>query len=184
MANNKLQQMVADQNSAEKRKNEAQQKGIEIEKQQTAISSRKEQVQRDLDEAEPALLSAQASVRSLKKRDLDECRNLARPPSNVKLTLELIAIMTTGKKLEWPDIRKMLSKSDFIPNIVNFDVDNLSHRIIKIVQNEYLDGNDDLTCEKVMKSSVACGPLYKWAESQIKYSSVYQRVQPLKDEVE
>ena len=35
-----------------------------------------------------------------------------------------------------------------------------------------------------MRSSKACGPLYKWAESQIRYSSVYNRVQPLREEVE
>ena len=34
-----------------------------------------------------------------------------------------------------------------------------------------------------MRSSKACGPLYKWAESQIRYSSVYNRVQPLREEV-
>jgi dynein heavy chain 1 len=65
----------------------------EVQKQQVEINSRKEEAQRDLDEAEPALRSAQASVRSIKKRDLDEVRALARPPDNVKLTLECVSIM-------------------------------------------------------------------------------------------
>lgn len=34
-----------------------------------------------------------------------------------------------------------------------------------------------------MQSSKACGPLYVWAVSQIKYTTVYNRVQPLRDEV-
>ena len=34
-----------------------------------------------------------------------------------------------------------------------------------------------------MRSSKACGPLYKWAESQVKYSSVFNQVQPLREEV-
>lgn len=32
--------------------------------------------------------------------------------------------------------------------------------------------------------ALACGPLYKWAESQIRYSTIYNNVQPLREEVE
>jgi dynein heavy chain 1 len=47
-----------------------------------------------------------------------------------------------------------------------------------------LDGNSGLTVEAVNRSSKACGPLYQWAESQIKYSSIYNSIQPLREEVE
>ena len=78
LANEKLQQMVADQNEAEKRKEEAERVSAELHKQQQEINTRKDKAQRDLDAAEPALRSAQASVRGIKKRDLDEIRNLGR----------------------------------------------------------------------------------------------------------
>uniref|UniRef100_A0A7S2LKS4 AAA+ ATPase domain-containing protein n=1 Tax=Leptocylindrus danicus TaxID=163516 RepID=A0A7S2LKS4_9STRA len=183
LANAKLQQMVADQNVAEKRKEEAERMGKEVDEQQVEISKRKADAQRDLDEAEPALIAAQASVKSIKKRDLDEVRNMARPPDKVRLTLECVSIMMGGKT-DWPEIRKMLSKSDFIPNIINFDANRLSERQIKAVETQYIVGNDELNAESVMRSSKACGPLFKWAESQIKFSSVYNRVQPLREEVE
>lgn len=184
LANEKLQQMVADQNVAEKRKIEAEKMSAEVKVQQVAIDTRKEEAQRDLDEAEPALRSAQASVRGIKKRDLDEVRALSRPPNNVKSTLECVAIMLGEKKVDWSDVRKLLSKSDFIPSILNFDADKLATKQIKLVREKYLDGNEDLTVEAVTRSSKACGPLYQWAESQIKYSTVYNRIQPLRDEVE
>lgn len=183
LANEKLQQMVGDQNVAEKRKEEAEKMNAEVAKQQQEIDQRKDEAQRDLDEAEPALRSAQESVRGIKKRDLDEVRNLARPPNNVRLTLECVAIMMGEKKVEWADIRKYLSKADFIPSIINFDADNLSPKQIKEVTENYLDGNPDLTVEAVTRSSKACGPLYRWAESQIKYSTIYNNVQPLREEV-
>lgn len=183
LANNKLQQMVADQNIAEKRKEEAEEMNIKVEKQQKDIDARKEEAQRDLDKAEPALISAQQSVKGIKKRDLDEVRNLKNPPEKVKLTLEILAIMLGEKKIEWSDIRKMLGNSQFIPNILNFNVDKLTARQIKIVQDKYIKGHPDLNIESVMKSSKACGPLYKWAISQIDYSTVYTRVQPLREEV-
>lgn len=184
LANDKLQQMVADQNVAEKRKDEAELMSASVQKQQLEINARKSEAQRDLDEAEPALRSAQASVRGIKKRDLDEVRALARPPENVKLTLECVAIMLGETKVDWSDVRKLLAKSEFIPSILNFDADLLSAKQINLVREKYLDGNPDLTTEKVMRSSKACGPLYQWAESQIKYSTVYTRIQPLRDEVE
>jgi len=183
LANEKLQVMVADQNEAEKRKTEAEKISAEVEKQEKEINQRKESAQRDLEEAEPALKSAQASVRGIKKRDLDEVRNLARPPNNVKLTLECVSIMLGETKVEWADIRKHLAKTDFIPSIIDFDADKLSSKQIKLVKDKYLDGNPDLTEESVTRSSKACGPLYKWAESQIKYSTIYNNIQPLRDEV-
>jgi len=184
LANNKLQQMVADQNEAQKRKEEAEKMSVEVESQQNAINERKEKAQIELDEAEPALISAKNSVKGIKKRDLDEIRNLGRPPVNVKLTLECVAIMLGQKSVEWADVRKLLAKPDFIPNILSFDVDKLTSRQIKIVNEKYLDGNSDLSVEKVMRSSKACGPLYQWAASQIKYSTIYNSIQPLREEVE
>jgi dynein heavy chain 1, cytosolic len=184
LANEKLQQMVADQNVAEKRKVVAEKMSAEVKIQQQEIDKRKNEAQNDLDGAEPALREAQASVRGIKKRDLDEVRNLARPPNNVKLTLECIALMMGETKIEWADVRKLLSKNEFIPSILNFDADKMSSKQIKLVKEKYLDGNEELTADAVTRSSKACGPLYKWAESQIRYSTVYNRIQPLREEVE
>ena len=123
LANNKLQQMVADQNEAQKRKEEAEKMSVEVERQQVAISERKEKAQSELEQAEPALESAKNSVKGIKKRDLDEIRNLGRPPANVKLTLECVAIMLGQKsaEVEWTDVRKLLAKPEFIPSILSFD---------------------------------------------------------------
>ena len=184
LANHKLQQIVGDQKEAEQRKEEAEKMSEEVEKQQKKIIDRKDDAQKDLDDAEPALLNAKAAVKSIKKRDLDEVRNLLRPPKNVQLALECIAIMLGENKLEWIDVRKMLSKTDFITSILSFDVDNLTFRQVKMVEEKYLTGNKELNYDAVMRSSKACGPLYKWAESQVRYSAVYNHVQPLRDEVE
>jgi len=184
LANQKLQQMVGDQNEAEKRKEEADKMRIAVDAQSEKITIRKEQVQRDLDGAEPALKSAQSAVKGIRKRELDEVRNLLRPPKYVQLTLECVAIMLGEKSLEWVNVKKIISKSDFIPSILGFAVDKLTSRQVKTIQDKYLDGNDELTYESVMRSSKACGPLYKWAESQIKYFTVFTRVKPLREEVD
>ena len=114
--------VVADQDEAQKRKEEAEKMSLDADRQQVAIAERKEKTQSELDEAEPALNSAKSSVKGIKKRDLDEIRNLSRPPVNrVKLTLKCVAIMLGEKSVEWADVRKLLAKSEFMPNIVNFE---------------------------------------------------------------
>ena len=63
LANAKLQQMVGDQNEAERRKAEADAVSLELDKQNAEIAKRREEAQRDLGEAEPALIAAQQSVK-------------------------------------------------------------------------------------------------------------------------
>jgi dynein heavy chain 1 len=121
LANNKLQQMVADQNEAQKRKDEAEKMSVGVARQQVEISERKAKAQSELDEAEPALNNAKSSVQGIKKRDLDEIRNLKSPPANVKSTLECVAIMLGETCGDWTDVRKILTKSDFIPSILSYD---------------------------------------------------------------
>lgn len=94
---------------------------INVERQQIAIAERKHKAQSELDEAEPALNSAKNSVKGIKKKDLDEIRNLGRPPANVVLTLECVAIMLGETSVDWADVRKLLAKSEFIPSILSFD---------------------------------------------------------------
>ena len=132
LANSKLQQMVADQNKAQKRKEEAELMSVDVERQQVAIAERKQKAQVELDEAEPALISAKDSVKGIKKKDLDEIRNLGRPPPNVVLTLECVAIMLGETSVEWADVRKLLAKSEFIPSILSLGVDKLKARPNKV----------------------------------------------------
>lgn len=54
---------VSDQNEAERRRLEADAVGVELDKQNAVIAARRDEAQRDLADAEPALLAAQQSVK-------------------------------------------------------------------------------------------------------------------------
>ena len=183
LANNKLQQMVNDQNAAEKRKVEAERMNLEVTRQQEEITERGKAAEDELGEAEPALIAAQESVKGIKKSQLDEIRGMARPPDNVRMCLEAVAIMLGERKLDWSEIRKMLNNKEFIPNVLKFDLDRLGERQIMVVKDNYL-GDSNLTVESVTRSSKACGPLYSWVRSQIMYSEIYNNVLPLREEVD
>ncbi|CAM9128550.1 unnamed protein product [Discosporangium mesarthrocarpum] len=183
LANAKLQQMVAGQNEAERRKRDAEALTLELEEQNNRIAERRQQqAEADLSEAEPALLAAQSSVRSIKKPMLDEIRTLTRPPKAVQTVLEAVAIMLGHQEPQWSDVRKVISKADFIATVVNFDTDSLTSSVIKTVEEVFRSAGD-LTQDSVTRASKACGPLYQWVHSQINFSRIFIMVQPLKDEI-
>lgn len=55
--------------------------------------------------------------------------------------------------------------------------------VYDLLSEKYLEGNSDLTVDSVTRSSKACGPLFAWAVSQVKFHQVYTKVQPLRQEV-
>ncbi|KAG5186150.1 dynein heavy chain [Tribonema minus] len=182
LANAKLQQMLAGQGQAERRKAEAEALSAVLEQQNARVEAQAGAARAQLGEAEPALLAAQASVRTIKKAQLDEIRALARPPPAVKTVLEAVSTMLGSDKPEWTEVRKVIAKQDFISTVVHFDTDTLDARTIKAVEDIFTSAGD-LDLASVNRASTACGPLYQWVLSQIKFSSISKRVQPLREEV-
>lgn len=181
-ANSKLSKMVEKQNEAEHRKSIAEEMTIELSKQNEEIRIRKESVQSELSEAEPALVAAKESVQNIRKSQLDEVRALGRPPMAVQLTMEMVCVMIGETSTDWTEIRKVIRRDDFIATVVNFNPMTLTPKLVKRAQ-EYLN-NPELDAASVDRASKACGPLYMWAQSQIAYSTILRKIKPLRDEVE
>lgn len=181
-ANAKLTQMVEKQNEAEQQKSVAEKLTKELHIQNEQIRVRKESVEQELSEAEPALISAKQSVSNIKKAQLDEVRALTRPPQAVMVTMEMVCVMIGESNLDWNEIRKIIRRDDFISTVVNFDPISLSPKQVKQVTDDYLS-NTDINFASVDRASKACGPLFQWAESQIKYATILRRIKPLRDEV-
>ena len=73
-ANAKLKQMVKDQQEAEKQKNQSQEIQKLLEVQKVEIAEKRQEVMKDLERVEPAVLDAQTAVKSIKKQHLVEVR--------------------------------------------------------------------------------------------------------------
>ncbi|TDH68981.1 hypothetical protein CCR75_000940 [Bremia lactucae] len=183
-ANEKLQQMVQEQNEAQTKKKDTEALAADLASKDEEIRSRKIVVEADLAQAEPALLDAQASVNSIRKAQLDEIRALARPPAAVRMTMEAVAVMLGESSLEWADLRRFIRKDDFISQVVHFDSEKLTARQRHTIQTNYVDKVDEFDYEKVNRASKACGPLYKWIVSQLSYTNILHKIQPLRAEVQ
>ncbi|KAL8952356.1 MAG: hypothetical protein Q9222_001736 [Ikaeria aurantiellina] len=181
-ANEKLQRMIAEQRQAEQRKSTSLKIQAALDKQEEEVARRKQVVNADLEKAEPAVLSAKESVSNIKRQQLNEVRSLANPPTSVKLALEAVCTLLGHKADSWKTIQGLIRKDDFIASIVNYNNEGQmtkGHR--QRMQNDFLS-NDDFTYERVNRASKACGPLVQWVEAQVNYSSILERIGPLRDE--
>ena len=117
---------------------------------------------------------------------MDELRNLPNPPANVKLALEPVIALISDKpvKAEWAEIKQWLRKDTFIREIMNFDKDKIKPKVKKFIKTNYLDKKDEFVIVKIQNASKAAGPLAMWVQSLIEYAEIFDRIQPLRDEVE
>ncbi|ESP05087.1 hypothetical protein LOTGIDRAFT_151884 [Lottia gigantea] len=182
-ANQKLQQMVKDQQEAEKKKVTSQEIQQALIEQTKVISEKKVSVTEDLSKVEPAVIEAQNAVKSIKKQHLVEIRSMGNPPPVVKLALEGICLLLGESSGDWKTIRAVIMKENFITNLINMDTNDISDEIRNKMKNKYLS-NPDYNYEKVNRASLACGPMVKWAIAQIQYADMLNRVEPLRNELQ
>lgn len=182
LANQKLKQMLKDQQEAEKKRVTSTELQVDLNKQTLIINEKKKEVLTELAQVEPALLDAKAAVKSIKKDNLDELRRLGNPPNAIRLALESVCLLLGTPSTDWKEIRVLVSKTTFIPSIVNFKTDDISIDTRKQMK-KYLN-SPDYTFEKMNKASVACGPLVKWAIAQVSYAEMLQKVDPLRQELQ
>ncbi|KAH9904137.1 cytoplasmic dynein heavy chain [Xylariomycetidae sp. FL2044] len=182
-ANNKLQQMVADQREAETRKKGSLELQAALENQEAELASRSDVVRNDLARAEPAVEEAKASVSNIKRQHLTEVRSMGSPPQGVKMAMESVCNLLGFNTKDWKAVQAVVRRDDFIASIINFDNEKQMTKVLRDkMRNHYLN-KEDYTFEKVNRASKACGPLVQWVSAQVEYSDILDRVGPLKLEV-
>ena len=125
------------------------------------IDERKIAVNNDLSKAEPALISAMASVSGVSKDNITELKNFSNPPANVKLALEpvIALILNQAVKPDWTAIKNELKKETFKATILQFDKDKISKKCSQFIINTYLKDEASYNIDAFYKASKAAGPL-------------------------
>ncbi|CAL1150093.1 unnamed protein product, partial [Cladocopium goreaui] len=131
----------------------------------------KEDAEKDLNEALPALNVAEKALKALKLSSLQDLRNisqlgywveikaLAKPPDGVKLTLEAVCVMFQVKPIKKADPNQPGKKFDdyweasqkgplsdpkkLLDDLFEFDKDNIAEPVIKKI-SEYVDREEIL----------------------------------------
>ncbi|KAN0062764.1 dynein heavy chain [Thecaphora frezii] len=183
-ANDKLQSMVKDQQIAEQKRAASITIQADLEVQKREIEERAISVRAQLEEAEPAVREAQASVQNIKKQHLTEVRSMGNPPLPVKNAMESVCIILGHKIDSWKAVQGIIRRDDFIQSIVHFNTDRqMTRQIREKMRRDYLS-KPEYNFETINRASKACGPLAKWAIAQVHFSDILDRVGPLRDEVD
>ncbi|ODQ67358.1 hypothetical protein NADFUDRAFT_21086 [Nadsonia fulvescens var. elongata DSM 6958] len=182
-ANKTLKDMISGQNEAERKREVSLQIQESLEVQETRICERQEIVKRDLKEAEPAVIDAQRSVSNIKKQHLTEVRSMINPPEAVKLTLEAVCTLLGYKVTQWREITTVIRRDDFISSIVNFSTESRMTSTLRTTMEARFLSHPSFNFESVNRASKACGPLAQWVLAQVFYSTILEKVGPLRNAV-
>ncbi|KAL1506667.1 hypothetical protein ABEB36_005991 [Hypothenemus hampei] len=151
-----------------------------------------EDAQKDLDEAMPALLEAEQSLKSLNKNDIIEVRSMKRPPAGVVYVIESICIVKNIKPNKIPGLRPgekildywetgrnmLVDPGLFLASLMNFDKDSITEEMIEKLK-KYVE-DPDFTPTKIAKVSKACTSFCIWVHAMYKFYFVNLAVAPKK----
>ncbi|XP_044254832.1 dynein axonemal heavy chain 1-like isoform X2 [Tribolium madens] len=187
-----IAEIAKDQIVAEETKEIVEKEELEAAKKALETQTIADDAQRDLDEAMPDLLAAEASLKSLNKNDISEVRSMKRPPAGVVYVIESICIIKNIKPAKlpgrmpgekvldyWEPGRNMLADPGvFLASLMNFDKESITEEMIDKLKN-YVS-NPQFQPAKVAKVSKACKSLCMWVHAMYKYYFVNRRVAPKK----
>ncbi|XP_018599950.2 dynein heavy chain 2, axonemal [Scleropages formosus] len=161
----------------------------EADEQQKAVSAHSEKIgaeeikcktmaenaQRDLNEALPALEEAMKALESLNKKDMTEIKSYGRPPALVETVMQAVMILR-GNEPTWAEAKRQLGESNFIKQLVHFDKDNISDRVLKRI-SQYCT-QPDFQPEIIGRVSLAAKSLCMWVRAMEVYGRIFRVVEP------
>ena len=113
---------------------EAEQEEAQVKQEASSIELLKQEAERELSNAIPALEQAQKAVDSLSKDDITELKKTANPNKGTEIALECTLLYLGFSKPDWPLAQKELSKIDFLNRVKNYDKENIPEKILKKVK--------------------------------------------------
>lgn len=136
--------------------------------------------QADLDQALPALNAAVKALDAINKKDLNELRSYAKPPPLVEKVMEAVMVL---KKCEptWDEAKRQLGNAYFLKQLVSFDKDNISDKILKRTSQYCLDEN--FQPDIVGRVSGAAKSLCMWVRAMETYGIIFRQVAPKKEKL-
>lgn len=131
-----------------------------------------------LAEAMPALQKALAALDTLQKKDIDEMKSYAKPPDDLVLVLDGIALLL-GEKPGWDSTKAMMSNPNaFIARLQSYDKEKITDGLHKKIKK--FTNNPIFKPELIKKKSSAGESLCMFVCAMDKYTEVSKIVAPKK----
>ncbi|KAI9101992.1 dynein heavy chain and region D6 of dynein motor-domain-containing protein [Phlyctochytrium arcticum] len=136
--------------------------------------------QADLDQAIPALNAAMKALESLNKKDLNEIRSYGKPPPLVEKVMEAVMVLKKSEPT-WDEAKRQLGNPYFIKQLINFDKDNISDKILK--RTTQICSDDSFQPDVVGRVSGAAKSLCMWVRAMESYGTIFRQVAPKREKL-
>ena len=172
-------------------------KSAEANKVAVEVTAKKESVQRDLDQAIPLVIKAEAALRGLSEKDFQMLKAMNNPPEMIKVTFTAVLnlycgidpIVPTDKKgrlkdeKPWGTSLKMMAKpAALLEQLMNFknlvDIDKVPAQNFDAIRETL--ANPEFTPENLANKSSAAKGLCDWIINITAYYDVVVSVEPKK----
>lgn len=142
----------------------------------------RDEAQRELEEALPALDRANEALLSLNKQDIIEIKSFVTPPALVQVTMEAVCTLL-GEPSTWASAKQVMSDGPaFIRRLVEFDKENISDATLKKLRK--YTGTPSFTPAQVATHSQAAMSMCLWVRALETYAEVLKVVEPKRQRVE
>lgn len=155
----------------------------EITQKHEYIQARMESVQSELAEAEPALVAARGSIRTISKAALEEIRRMARPAEAITLVMAAVVIIISptiaGINTSWEAVRKIMQRNNFQSSILMYNPAEDEHAAYRLERLAEYQSNPTFKKDIVSHASQPAGFLFDWVMSIYGFLKIKAKVQPL-----
>ncbi|KAL4452763.1 hypothetical protein ABPG75_008425, partial [Micractinium tetrahymenae] len=156
-----------------------------VSKKAEEIAAVKQDAERDLAEAKPALDAALAALNSITPKDIGALKALKNPPDVIKRIFDCVLLLRhlPVNKASWQDVKgamvlagtyeeavKMMGDMNFLQSLVNFPKEAINDETVELLQPYF--AAPDFNYEAAKKASGNVAGLCNWAHSMCKYHSV------------
>ena len=166
-------------------------------KEADVVQKQKNEVEADLAVAIPALEEAIAALNTIKPNDINEMKALSKPPEKIRMVCRAVCIMLDIKAVRIPDpndpskrvmdywgpSQKMLSDSQFINKLIDYDKDNMQNKIVNEIKKDFIE-HPDFNPDVIAKASKAAEGMCRWCFAMITYDRIAKVVAPKKAALE
>ena len=170
--------IVKDRKVVDEQQKSVQAESEKIQKEEAETKIIATDAQKDLDEALPALASAEEALGALNKKDLSEIKAYTTPPDKVEMVLEAVMVLRK-KPPKWEEAKKDLGSPSFLTELQTYDKDaNLNDAMVNKVSK--WTSRPEFDPEIVGKQSGAAKSLCMWVRAMVVYGRVAKNVAPKK----
>lgn len=140
------------------------------------VSGIKEDCEKVLSEAMPALKKALAALDTLNKGDIGEMKNYATPPEDLVLVMDAVCVLLS-RPTGWPEAKSLMSNpGQFIETLQKYDKDKIPKAVLKKLKRYVEDPKFEP--DLIAKKSVAGKSICMFVLAMDKYAEVKKIVEP------